>query len=504
MLIGGDTADSADDAASATDPHALLGESALVDDTVEDYDAAVADEADPADEGVPGRRRRMARAMRRPLAGVAVVAPLVLMLAVGGSAPTRQTVHNSATAGVTPLAAVTPTSPSPSNRAGMTVVASDQVPRALHMDPTTALSPPPASLVMAPGGLRIPPVVLNAYRTAEKIMATNAPGCGISWNLLAGIGRIESGHANSGATDARGTALTPILGPVLDGTLAGNEVIVQSIAAGRVTYARALGPMQFLPGTWARYAADAIGDGKPDVQNVYDASLAAARYLCSGGLNLRDPSQVLTAILRYNNSMPYAQNVLGWAKAYVTGIAPVDLPPIVGPPPAIGDQHLDNPEGLGPGLPINAMGLPSDDPLALTPALQMGRTGPLPGPAEPKQNCAVFCLQGGPAPSAAPIPAPDAPALDAQQPNPFNLPPFQLPPAPLAPPPAPVAPAPAPALGGPIPVTAVGVGTPAAGPVGAAPGPAVAPAAVAAAPGPAAAPPADPGPPPAPAFPGLP
>lgn len=499
MLNGGDTADSADDAAPTLDPPALSDDSALVDATAEDYDAAVADQADAADEAVPGRRRRIAQAMRRPLAGVAVVAPLVLMLAVGGSAPTRQTtVHNSATAGVTPLAAVTPTTPSPRNRGGMTVVAADQVPRALHMDPTTALSPPPASLVMAPGGLRIPPIVLNAYRTAEKIMATKAPGCGISWNLLAGIGRIESGHANSGATDAHGTALTPILGPVLDGTLAGNEVIVQSIAAGRVTYARALGPMQFLPGTWARYAADAIGDGKPDVQNVYDASLAAARYLCSGGLNLRDPSQVLTAILRYNNSMPYAQNVLGWAKAYVTGIAPVDLPPIVGPPPAIGDQHLDNPEGLGPGLPINAMGLPSDDPLALTPALQMGHTGPLPGPAEPKQNCAVFCLQGGPAPSAAPDPTPDAPAPDALPPNPF-----QLPQPPVAPPPAPVAP-PAPALGGPIPVTAVGVGTPAAGPVGAAPGPGVAPAAAPATPGPDTAPPSDPGPPPAPAIPGLP
>ncbi|WP_110767278.1 lytic transglycosylase domain-containing protein [Mycolicibacterium mucogenicum] len=500
MHNGGDTADFADDAAPTTESHALSGDSALVDETIEDYDAAVDDDTDIVAEPAPGRRRQIAKALRRPLAGVAVVAPLVLMLAVGGSAPTRQTTaHNSATTGVTPLAAVTPTTPGPRNRAGMTVVASDQMPRALHMDPTTALSPPPASLVMAPGGLRIPPVVLNAYRTAEKIMATNAPGCGISWNLLAGIGRIESGHANSGATDARGTALTPILGPVLDGTLAGNEVIVQSISAGRVTYARALGPMQFLPGTWARYAADAIGDGKPDVQNVYDASLAAARYLCSGGLNLRDPSQVLTAILRYNNSMPYAQNVLGWAKAYVTGIAPVDLPPIVGPPPAIGDQHLDNPEGLGPGLPINAMGLPSDDPLAMTPALQMGRMGPLPGPAEPKQNCAVFCLQGGPAPSAAPIPALDAPALDAPAPNPFNLPPFLLP---QAPPPAPVAPAPAPP--GPIPVTAVGVGTPAAGPVGAAPGPAPGPAAVPAAPAPAGPLPAEAMGPPPPAFPGLP
>ena len=120
------------------------------------------------------------------------------------------------------------------------------------------------------------------------MMAAAFPGCGISWNLLAGIGRIESMHANGGATDARGTAVRPIYGPALDGTLPGNEIIVQSRQAGRVIYARAMGPMQFLPGTWSRYASDGDGDGKADVQNLFDSTLAAARYLCSGGLNLRD------------------------------------------------------------------------------------------------------------------------------------------------------------------------------------------------------------------------
>jgi hypothetical protein len=215
--------------------------------------------------------------------------------------------------------------------------------------------------------------------------------------------------------------------------------------------------MQFLPGTWSRYASDGDGDGKADVQNVFDASLAAARYLCSGGLNLRDPSQVMAAILRYNNSMAYAQNVLGWAAAYATGVVPVDLPPITGPVPPIGDAHLDNVvyQGLGPGLPMNATGLPATDPLALMPLLEGASTdvasqmlpgfvpgqalGPLPGPApgplaapplqpEPQQpqlppwlqpqqpqqpECAVFCIQSTPAPAEpmpvlppAPVPAP--------------------------------------------------------------------------------------------------
>ncbi len=115
---------------------------------------------------------------------------------------------------------------------------------------------------------------------------------------------------------------------------------MQSRKADRVTYARAMGPMQFLPGTWSRYASDGDGDGKADVQNLFDASLAAARYLCSGGLNLRNQSQVMTAILRYNNSMAYARNVLGWAAAYATGVVPVDLPPITGSVPTLAPRRV--------------------------------------------------------------------------------------------------------------------------------------------------------------------
>ena len=105
----------------------------------------------------------------------------------------------------------------------------------------------------------------------------------------------------------------------------------------------------------------------------------------------------MAAILRYNNSMAYARNVLGWAAAYATGVVPVDLPPITGPVPALADPHLDphlaNYEGLGPGLPLNALGLPANDPLALMPLMGRGdvasqipprsgfRPRPDPGPA---------------------------------------------------------------------------------------------------------------------------
>ncbi len=289
-------------------------------------------------------RRRAGRAVRTPAFGVAIITPLILAGAVGASAPSPVApIRDSA---VTPLAAV---EPSPDSRSGASVVAVTKTPSAFHIAAATVSAPPPSVVVNSPGILRIPAMALSAYRNAERMMAAAYPGCGVSWNLLAGIGRIESMHANGGATDARGTAVRPIYGPALDGTLPGNEVIVQSRTANRVTYARAMGPMQFLPGTWSRYASDGDGDGKAEVQNLFDSSLAAARYLCSGGLNLRDQGQVMAAILRYNNSVAYARNVLGWAAAYATGVVPVDLPPIVGPVPPIGDMHLDNYEGLGPG-----------------------------------------------------------------------------------------------------------------------------------------------------------
>ncbi len=413
----------------------------------------------------------------RVASGVAIIAPIILVGAVGASAQPNTPVRASE---VTPLAAVE----SVGDRSGPNVVAVSKSPTAFHIAASAASSPQPAAVVNAPGTLRIPTMALAAYRNAERMMAVASPGCGVSWNLLAGIGRIESMHAYGGATDSRGTAVRPIYGPALDGSLPGNEVIVQSRTADRVTYARAMGPMQFLPGTWSRYASDGDGDGKAEVQNLFDSALATARYLCSGGMNLRDQSHVMSAILRYNNSVAYARNVLSWAAAYATGVVPVDLPPITGSVPVLDDSeamvHLDDYQGLGPGLPLNALGLPATDPLALMPVLARSdvanqlpgfvpgqRLGPLPGPApgplappptqqpQPPQwvppwmqppptrtpECAVFCIKDQPAPLQ---PAAGGPAL-AQPLAPLAPPPGPAPQGPVPGPLAPMAPPPGPA-----------------------------------------------------------
>src|ERR1700731_2002093 len=345
-------------------------------------------------------RQRTIRIARTQMLSVATLTPLVLACAVSGAARPFQAPTTASP--ITPVVSVAVAAAAAGHRSGPVVVAAARPPTSVHIAAATKSAPaPPMAVVNSSTALGIPSTALAAYRNAEQKMATSDPGCGISWNLLAGIGRIESGHANGGVTDARGAAIQPIYGPALDGTLPGNEVIVQSSAGGRVSYARAMGPMQFLPGTWARYASDGDGDGKADPQNLFDASLAAARYLCAGGLNLRDQSQVLSAILRYNNSMPYAQNVLGWAAAYATGVVPADLPPVTGPAPPLADLHLENPEGLGPGLPLNIHGLPPTAPLAHMPLIDFGPPAtPAQQPIWPSQSvvpdtpgCTVICIE---------------------------------------------------------------------------------------------------------------
>ena len=416
-------------------------------------------------------RHGLNRVVRAPAFGVVVLTPVVLAGAVAAAPGGVGTaVPND------DMTAMAVAEPAPTE--GASVVAMTKRPSDFRFAATALGPPPPAAVISSPGGMRIPAMALTAYRKAEQTMAATTPGCGVSWNLLAGIGRIESSHANGGATDARGTAVRPIYGPVLDGSLPGNEIIVQSNVGGRAVYARAMGPMQFLPGTWSRYASDGDGDGKADPQNIFDASLGAARYLCSGGLNLRNQAQVLTAILRYNNSMAYAENVMGWAAAYATGVAPIDLPPISGPVPVLSDGHLEMPDSLTPDL----TGLHTGDALTQlmgnsTAAGQL-LPGPMPGPAEgvvPEHGCQVICMASQLAPSET-APTPELPPwMQPMTPLPWMTP--QEPPAWLAPQgPLPgMAPAPAagpmtgsgplPGPGAPAPEPAAAVAPPAAAPL---------------------------------------
>ncbi|TXS07579.1 hypothetical protein EAO73_02770 [Streptomyces sp. col6] len=170
----------------------------------------------------------------------------------------------------------------------------------------------------------IPATVLAAYRRAESTMGHSDPGCQLPWQLLAAIGKVESGHAAGGRVDQQGTTRSPILGPVLNGAGFANIADTDSGAFdGDATYDRAVGPMQFIPSTWAHWGRDGNGDGRRDPNNVYDAALAAGAYLCAGTRDLSIPSDMNRAILSYNHSEAYLRTVLSWLEFYRRGIHPV-------------------------------------------------------------------------------------------------------------------------------------------------------------------------------------
>lgn len=166
----------------------------------------------------------------------------------------------------------------------------------------------------------IPATVLQAYKNAEKALRGASSGCHLPWQLLAAIGKVESGQARGGDVKADGTTRTPILGPVLDGGAFAHIGDTDGGAYdGDSTYDRAVGPMQFIPSTWKSWGADGNGDGKKDPHNIHDAALAAGRYLCANDRDLSRAADLRRAVLSYNQSTAYLRTVLAWFDFYRTG-----------------------------------------------------------------------------------------------------------------------------------------------------------------------------------------
>jgi membrane-bound lytic murein transglycosylase B len=98
------------------------------------------------------------------------------------------------------------------------------------------------------------------------------------WYLLAAVGKVESDHGQN-------------MGP---------------------SSAGAMGPMQFLPSTWAQYGVDGNGNGEANIMDPEDAIPAAASYLVAGGA----PEDWYAALYTYNRAGWYVRKVLGVAEAY--------------------------------------------------------------------------------------------------------------------------------------------------------------------------------------------
>ena len=137
---------------------------------------------------------------------------------------------------------------------------------------TTASERPVATNI--PAGA--PANYLNLFKASA---AKYCPG--MSWTVLAAIGQIESGDgANNGPSSAG-----------------------------------ALGPMQFMPATWAEWGINGFGPpGAPDIMNPLDAVPSAARMLCAAGAG--NPATVSNAIFAYNHANWYVAEVLALASEY--------------------------------------------------------------------------------------------------------------------------------------------------------------------------------------------
>ncbi len=178
--------------------------------------------------------------------------------------------------------------------------------------------------------LGIPIEALEAYGYAARVAEVENPECHLSWTTLAGIGMVESHHGTyRGAVIApNGDVTPPIRGVRLDGTGGNLEILdIEATEATRAQgrgeadpiYARAMGPMQFIPETWRLYGVDANNDGTVSPDNFDDAALSAAGYLCFRGKDMATPRGWMNALRAYNHSDYYARSVRDWATAYAAG-----------------------------------------------------------------------------------------------------------------------------------------------------------------------------------------
>jgi hypothetical protein len=164
----------------------------------------------------------------------------------------------------------------------------------------------------------IPLRPLLGYAGAEIRMRTEDPGCHFGWTTVAALGAIESSHGTHGGAriEADGRTLPGVWGPDLDGD--GNALIRDTDGGavdGSAEFDRAVGPLQFIPEMWAIWGVDANDDGVADPQQIDDAALAAARYLCHYG-DLSDPGTWRTAIFAYNHLDTYVDAVARAANEY--------------------------------------------------------------------------------------------------------------------------------------------------------------------------------------------
>ena len=179
------------------------------------------------------------------------------------------------------------------------------------------------SIVASASANGIPAAALAAYQRAEQVINSADMSCNLRWQLVAAIGRVESDHGRYGGNvlGQDGKSRPGIYGIPLDGS-AGTTRISDSDGGqfdDDEVFDRAVGPMQFIPQTWSIVGVDGDSDGARDPQDIDDAALATAVYLCSGDEDLSSYGGQKAAVYRYNHSQEYVDLVISIMNAYLKG-----------------------------------------------------------------------------------------------------------------------------------------------------------------------------------------
>jgi hypothetical protein len=346
--------------------------------------------------------------------GVGLAAVLAVTLVTAGRTPPRQVL---ATAPVTPSGPGLPAPPTT-----LPVHLPDPSARDVH-SPASPSRPGP---LPSPAAARnIPQVALAAYLRSAAVINAADPTCRLDWSLLGAIGQVESdqGRAGGSRLDRQGVDRPAVIGPRLDGRH--GPSVVKDTDAGRLDgdrrFDRAVGPMQFLPATWAAVAVDGDDDGRRDVQDIDDASLGSAVYLCADHDDLTTAAGRRAALLRYNHSPAYVARVLTIARDLSNHVlvpaTSFAVRSIAYTDPGTIESRADRPGRT----PVRVRsGHPRHEPTA-APSGPAGPQGPVIADPIPPSGPAPT-PDPAPAPTPAPAPDPTAPPVPPVGPSPTPTP----------------------------------------------------------------------------------